>query len=238
MPHYTQPGVLALCAMRDQTLIIECNGEDVPCSLFEVPNPRGVILLGHGLGVDRHDETVLRPASILNDSSFTVVVPELPFHGERSAPGSEWTELVSKWQDFWAGEGRDVLVAEWLKVLAHVRECVGLPVSYFGLSLGTQYGILFLSRTQEVSAAVLGLFGSEPPPKSRIMNLLAPRVSIPVYFIQKLDDEIHPAENTTRLYDSLGAGVKVLDATPGLHGEVSRDSIENACRFLALQTDA
>lgn len=224
--------------MSERDFTVECDNDVVPCSLFETADARGVVLLGHGLGVDRHDETVLRPASMLQNSGFSVVVPELPLHGERSVSMSDWAEVVSNWQNFWVGEGRDKLLREWLQILAHVRGSFGLPISYFGLSLGTQYGILILSQTNDVRAAVLGLFGSEPPPRSKIMNLLAPQISVPVYFIQKLDDEIHSTENTTNLYNSLGSHRKVLDATPGLHGEVGRDSIQTACRFLVEHTDA
>lgn len=224
--------------MHEQEVSVQCGNTIVPCSRYEATEPVGVVLFGHGLGVDRRDETVRLPAELLNDFGFTVIVPELPLHGERSEGDSEWEDITSSWQEFWAGDGRNSLLAEWQQVLAYVQRSIRLPVFYFGLSLGTQYGVLFLSQTKGLNAAVLGLFGSEPPPKSRVMNLLAPTVTVPVYFIQKLDDEIHPAENTSRLYNSLGTSEKVLDATPGLHGEVSRHSIEGACRFLSQLVDA
>ncbi len=225
--------------MNEQSIEVAFEGGSIPCSLYVSPNPGGIALLGHGLGVDRFDETVVRPATALFEAGFSVVVPELPLHGARSEGTHEWSEIVSEWQGFWASEGRNVLLAEWRAVLSYTRRTFELPVVYFGLSLGTQYGILLLSQVQEVRAAVLGLFGSEPPPKSRVLNMTAPKVSIPVYFIQKLNDEIHPAETNRHLYDSLGAARKVLDASAGLHlhGEVSRRSIQEACRFLAEQVE-
>ncbi len=224
--------------MSEQQIIIEAAGADVPCSLYSARHPRAVVLFGHGLGVDRYHETVLGPVKILNEFGFSVLVPELPLHGERAGGGGpEWSEVVSRWQQFWAGNGRDHLLTEWQKILAYVQQTYGLPVVYFGLSLGTQYGIFLLSQTGDVNAAVLGLFGSEPPPKSIVMNHSAPEVSVPIYFIQKLDDEIHIAENVRHLYESLGSSLKVLDATPGMHGDVSGESIRKACRFLVEQIE-
>jgi hypothetical protein len=67
------------------------------------------------------------------------------------------------------------------------------------------------------------------------MNRYAPQVRCPVYFIQKLSDEIHPAETSSHLYSILGAAEKILDSTPGAHVEVSAQSFRNACDFLARQ---
>jgi hypothetical protein len=109
---------------------------------------------------------------------------------------------------------------------------------FFGLSLGTQYGIMFLSQQIEIKAAVLGLFGSERPPRSIVMNHCAPLVRTPVYFIQKLDDEIHPKETTLHLFESLGSEAKVLDASQGRHQSVSLESLNQSCSFLAGRIDA
>jgi hypothetical protein len=74
-----------------------------------------------------------------------------------------------------------------------------LPSAYFGLSSGTQYGVAFLGATTAISATVLGLFASRPPPRTPVMNRYAPRVNCPVYFILKQDDEIHPPETSEHL---------------------------------------
>lgn len=221
---------------EEQVLVPFESGPGIPCSIWSAArSPRGIVLLGHGLGVDRDHETVRVPARVSAlDHEAVVVVPEIPLHGVRDAHPRDPSGIVDRWQSFWAGGGATTLTAELGCVLRFARASYGpLPVSYFGLSLGTQYGIPFLAREPEVCAAVLGLFGSRPPPRSPLMNRDAPAVRCPVYFVQKLDDELHGADSTTHLYQRLGAAEKVLDATPGGHAETSMASVRKACAFLA-----
>ncbi len=207
----------------------------IPSSIWSGnEKPTGVVLLGHGLGVDRHDQTVMRPMEILvQKHGAAVVVPEIPLHGVRAELPFNTPEIVERWQQFWISGGVDSICRE-LTALAHfcMERFAGLPLAYFGVSLGTQYGIPFLAQNESICSAVLGLFGSHPPPKTPVMNRFAPAVSCPSYFIQKLDDEIHPAETTSHLFATIGAKEKVLDSTRGRHADVSEDTVRSACRFL------
>lgn len=208
----------------------------IPCSIWSASdNPRGVVLVGHGLGVDRYDITVRRPVDLLTmDHDAVVVVPEIPLHGVRDAFADDPLGIVDRWQEFWVSGGADVMAKEFLRVTERCRELYGaLPIAYFGVSLGTQYGVAFLAQSSDVQAAVLGLFGSHPAPKTPVMNRFAPRVRCPVYFIQKLDDEIHSAASTTHLFASLGCEHKVLDSTRGRHTDTSLATLRNSCAFLA-----
>jgi len=223
--------------MRENPIEIECKGKTIPCSLYRVDEPKGIALLGHGLGVDRFDTTVLAPTRILNELGIHVIVPELPLHGDRQDKQLEWDEIVEQWQSYWANDGRNLLLDEWQHIYAYTQQRFSLPIVYFGLSLGTQYGVLFLSNVTGVRGAVLGLFGSEPPPKSIVMNHCAPRVTVPTYFIQKMNDEIHSATATQHLYESLGSPSKILDSSLGQHKDVGADSIMKACDFLRKNLD-
>ena len=120
----------------------------------------------------------------------------------------------------------------------HSPQNLTSSLSILALSLGTQYGILFLSQQLNIKTAALGLFGSEPPPKSIIMNHCAPLVRTPVYFIQEQNDEIHSEKNYQHLYESLGSTEKVLDSTPGTHQGVSLESLHHSCQFIAERIDA
>ena len=161
----------------------------------------------------------------------------------RDYPPGNQLHIVERWQTYWTNRGAQQICAELLRVTDWCRGSFGstVPIAYFGLSLGTQYGIVFLSEVQRMAAAVLGLFGSYPRPRTRVMNERAPRVTCPVYFIQKLDDEIHCSESTAHLFSTLGAPQKVLDSSHGSHTEVSDKCIRDACKFLtsyAKQRDA
>jgi len=207
----------------------------IPCSIWSATGtPRGIVLLGHGLGVDRFDRTVRGPMEMLTrEHGAAVVVPEIPLHGVRADPRDDPSAIVDRWQRFWGAGGIEATCAELHRLTRFCEETFGaLPLAYFGVSLGTQYGIPFLAQTTIVKSAILGLFGSRPPPKTPVMNNFAPAVHCPVYFIQKLDDEIHPAESTSHLFSTLGATDKVLDSTSGKHGATSVEVLRNACAFL------
>lgn len=223
--------------MKEEVLELRQEEESsIPVSLWTPQgNARGVVLIGHGLGVDRTHAGVQIPAEHLVERlGIAVVAPDLPRHGVRRGERKDWAEVVAAWQTYWASGGAAELRDEWVRIAAFARErFAGARLGYFGLSLGTQYGVVFVSNAPQIAAAAFGLFGSEPPPKSAIMNACAPRVRCPVYFIQKQDDEIHPRASTDHLYASLGSAEKVLDSSPGRHADVSPETLARACEFLA-----
>jgi pimeloyl-ACP methyl ester carboxylesterase len=205
----------------------------IPLSVFRPePAPRAVVLVGHGLGADRSHSSVRLPAEILVERfGLAVVAPDLPRHGSRREREGDVTEA---WQTFWSSGGPAALRDEWLRGLRFARERFGgLPVGYFGLALATHYGIVFLANAPQVAAAVLGLCGAEPEPKSAILHACAPRVRCPVHFLQKQDDELQPRDASDRLYAELGSSEKSLDSSPGRHADVTPESIARGCAFLA-----
>jgi hypothetical protein len=223
--------------MHEETLALPGVGEgDMPISIW-VPNGllRGFVLMGHGLGVDRYHGSVQKPAHILTDThQLAVIAPDLPLHGLRKADVDDPTDLIHRWQTFWTEGGVRLLQEEWAAILAYGQgRFPELPCAYFGLSLGTQYGVAFLATTTNIRAAVLGLFGSRPPPRTPVMNSYAPQLRCPVYFIQKQGDEIHPLETSDHLFSILGSSTKSLDSSSGGHSGVSTSSLRNACGFIS-----
>jgi predicted alpha/beta-hydrolase family hydrolase len=223
--------------VREEVLELRAEEEpSIPVSVWTPEaKPRAVVLLGHGLGVDRSHSTVQIPAEHLVERlGIAVVAPDLPIHGVRRGVARDPAEIVAAWQAYWASGGAAALRDEWVRIAVFARErFAGARLGYFGLSLGTQYGVVFIANAPQIAAAVLGLFGSEPPPKSAILNTCAPRVRCPVYFVQKQDDEIHSRASTDHLYATLGSDEKVLDSSPGLHAAVSPETLQRACEFLA-----
>jgi dienelactone hydrolase len=222
--------------LKEESLELRKEEESaIPLSVWTPDErPKAVVLLGHGLGADRTHPTVRAPVQVLVETlGLAVVAPDLPEHGVRTARGTG-PASAEAWQNFWTSGGPALLRDEWVRILDFARDRFGgQRVGYFGLSLGTQYGVVFLAHAPQVAAAVLGLFGSEPPPKSAIMNSCAPRVRCPVYFVQKQDDELHSRASTSHLYESLASTEKVLDSSPGRHAAVTPETLARACRFLA-----
>ena len=78
-----------------------------------------------------------------------------------------------------------------------------------------------------MSAAVLGLFRRGP-----VVAHYAARVRCPVFFIQQLDDEVHPREEVAALFDEVAAPEKHLAASAGAHAEVPDAVLRAAVDFL------
>jgi dienelactone hydrolase len=222
--------------MQEENFEISASADSIPASLWlpEGQRSRAVVLLGHGLGVDRHHEYNLRTATLLTAAGCSVLAPELPLHGERrTEEPADWNAVVSAWQAYWASGGIQALKEEWYSAQSYATDRFpGIPIGYFGLSLGTQYGVPFLADNDAIEAAVLGLFGSLPRPQTRVMNRYAPRVSCPVAFIKQVDDEIHPSETSDHLFSILGSTTKKMIAGSGRHAEVPLANMQLAAQFL------
>jgi len=223
--------------VREKQVDIATGTSTIPASLY-LPEHRtaaAVVLLGHGLGVDRHHEYNKLPARLLTERGCAVLIPELPLHGDRRGEEpADWQAVVDAWQAYWGGGGVEALAAEWRVTQRYARDRFpGCAIGYFGLSLGTQYGVAFLAGNDSIEAAVLGLFGSLPLPKTPVMNRYAPLVTCPVAFIKQTDDEIHPGPTVDHLFDSLGSKTKRMIEGIGRHAEVAGANIDAATRFLA-----
>ncbi|MFP6807130.1 MAG: hypothetical protein VB957_08110 [Pseudomonadales bacterium] len=77
-------------------LSVDSDGGSIPCTFYKPKMPNGIVLLGHGLSVDRFHQTVVGPAKMLaDDFNLAVLVPELPFHGKRAKGVYQWNEYTS-----------------------------------------------------------------------------------------------------------------------------------------------
>jgi cephalosporin-C deacetylase-like acetyl esterase len=121
------------------------------------------------------------------------------------------------------------LVPDWRATLDALQEldCVGggQPVGYYGLSQGGDVGIRLVAVEPRITAAVLGLIGSD------WLADFAARVTIPVEFVMQWDDEGHSRESVMELFDALGSAEKTLHANPGAHREVPLFEIDSSVRF-------
>jgi dienelactone hydrolase len=224
--------------VNEEELELRAEGESpVPVSVWSADGaPRGAVLLGHGLCADRTHPTVRIPAEQLVERGLAVVAPDLPGHGVRRGQARDPDQIAEAWQSYWSSGGPAALRDEWVRILAFTRQRFpNARVGYFGLSLAAQYGVVFLANAPQVAAAVLGLWGAEPAPKSAILHACAPRVRCPVYFVQKQSDELHPRERSDHLFSLLGSAAKVMHSTPGRHADVTPEEYARACGFLAEQ---
>jgi pimeloyl-ACP methyl ester carboxylesterase len=107
-------------------------------------------------------------------------------------------------------------------------------VAYFGLSMGSLFGIPLLARRADVAVATLGLIGWSGAAAALGARLLtdAARITCPTLFLVQLEDELFDRAGCLAVFDALGAADKRLHANPGLHPEVPAEEIDFAYDFM------
>jgi dienelactone hydrolase len=227
--------------VRERDFAVEVGGRTVPGVLWlpeDGTGPRPLVLLGHG--ATRHKRTdylVALGRRLASDYGFAVAAIDAPGHGDRRTPGHD--DDVSLFSDFlaeWSREGTvDDVVAEWQAAIDAVRDLDEVgdgPVGYWGLSMGTIYGVPLAAAEPRIQVAVFGLMGLLGPTRDRLA-IDAPSVACPVLLIQQWDDSLIPRAEVFELFDALGSLDKRLHAHPGEHAAVPVEEIAFSARFLA-----
>jgi dienelactone hydrolase len=227
--------------VRERDFEVEVDGRRVPGVLWlpqDGTGPRPLVLLGHG--ATRHKRTdylVALGRRLAADYGFAVAAIDAPGHGDRRAPGHD--DDVTLFGDFlaeWSREGTvDDVVAEWQAAIDAVRDLDEVgdgPVGYWGLSMGTIYGVPLVAAEPRIQVAVFGLMGLLGPTRDRLAAD-APSIACPVLFLQQWDDALIPRAEVFELFEALGSVDKRLHAHPGDHAAVPVEEIAFSARFLA-----
>ena len=200
--------------------------------------PRPLVLIGHG--ATRHkrvDYIVGLARRLAADHGFAAAAIDGPGHGDRRLPGR--TDDIEVFSDFlaeWSREGTtDDMVADWSAAIDGLRALDDVgdgPIGYWGLSMGTIYGLPLAAAEPRIQVAVFGLMGLVGPTREG-MAADARRLSCPVLFLQQWDDSLIPREDVFELFDALGSLDKRLHAHPGDHAAVPVEEMAFSARFLA-----
>ena len=227
--------------VRERGFSVDVEGRTVPGVLW-LPDagagPRPLVLLGHG--ATRHkrvDYLVALGRRLAADYGFAVAAVDGPGHGDRRAPGHrDDVALFSAFLTEWSREGTvDDMVADWQATIEGLRALDDIgdgPVGYWGLSMGTIYGVPLVAAEPRIRVAVFGLMGLLGPTRDR-MAADAASISCPVLFIQQWDDSLIPRAETFELFDALSSIDKRLHAHPGEHAAVPVEEIVFSAQFLA-----
>jgi dienelactone hydrolase len=227
--------------VRERDFSVDVDGRTVPGVLW-LPEagagPRPLVLLGHG--ATRHkriDYLVALGRRLAADYGFAVAAIDGPGHGDRRAPGHhDEVALFSAFLTEWSREGTvDDMVADWQATIERLRALDDVgdgPVGYWGLSMGTIYGVPLVAAEPRIRVAVFGLMGLLGPTRDRVAADAA-SISCPVLFIQQWDDSLIPRAETFELFDALSSIDKRLHAHPGEHAAVPVEEIVFSAQFLA-----
>ncbi|HEX4979389.1 MAG TPA: hypothetical protein VFV35_04920 [Acidimicrobiales bacterium] len=213
-------------------LQVDHAGHHVPAILWTPADgpATGLVLVGHGYGLEKRTPYILSLARrLVRHHSIAAVSIDGPEHGDRIKTGDNW----------WSDAVTDHTVADWHAILRAVQDHpdvgAGVPVAYWGLSMGTIFGLPFVAAHQdELRAAVLGLMGVAGPTSERIeRDAKSLRADLPVLFLLQRDDELFALDQGLALFDAFGTSDKRLHLNVGAHSAVPVDEFESTQAFLA-----
>jgi dienelactone hydrolase len=122
-------------------------------------------------------------------------------------------------------------VAEWKATLDALQRLdeIGAqgPVAYWGVSMGTRYGVPFIASDPRIRCATLGLFGIGPDKDEFTEQAMS--IKVPLLFIFQLNDELMNPTAGLALFSAFGSEVKTMHINPGSHVGVplfERDAYE------------
>jgi dienelactone hydrolase len=129
----------------------------------------------------------------------------------------------------------DDVIADWKATLDALQKLPELgvgKVGYWGLSMGTMFGLPFVAAEPRIAVATLGLMGTGVFGEGRLERDAAD-VTCPVLFLQQWDDELIPRENGAALFGAIASTDKRLHAHPGAHAAVPPEEFTCTETFLA-----
>ena len=192
-----------------------------------------LVLFGHGASGDRYQSPICHLAHrFVDEIGCHALAIDGPVHGMRQVgPGGR-----TAFRDEIERAGfMDAMVADWHAALDATRARVSTgDIAYFGLSMGSIFGIPLVATLPDTKAAVLGLLGTTNaggPFASRVLADAA-RIRCPVLFLMQLEDELFPRDGYLAVFDALASDDKRIHANPGLHPEVPAEEISASFRFV------
>lgn len=180
--------------------VITASGRPVPAALWlpDGPPPQKITLIGHGGYGHQHEAGMLRIVELLlRDHHSAVLLIDGPVHGQRRADGGLDPEVVKRdWREYWHADPHiGEMVEDWQAALNWALAASGAAevYYYYGLSMGTVYGLPLIAADSRIRAAVLGMWGTSNISGPRLLQD-ADAVGVPVVFYTCLQDAIASEE--------------------------------------------
>ncbi|MEU1090338.1 alpha/beta hydrolase [Streptomyces sp. NPDC005892] len=221
---------------------------DVPGVLWSPASasadPAPLILMAHAGGNDKkHPAMANRARLFVNGCGFHVAVLDAPSHGDRPRTDHDEQERSALAGARTAGESVMPVVVRYnehlaARALPEMRAALdalqelpeigtGGPVGFFGVRMGTAFGMPLVAADSRITAAVFGLYWSESVVET------AKHITVPVEFSMQWDDEHIPREDALALFDAFASEEKTLHANAGKQGEQPRFESAAAVEFFA-----
>lgn len=199
------------------------------------PNPGSTLMcFGHGASGDRYQRPIPQLAGrFTSEAGLPVLSIDGPVHGLRQVGVGGRAAFLPEFQ-------RDAALADmtddWTAAIAAIRALpeVGTgKLAYFGLSMGSIFGIPLIASRTDVTVATLGLFGvADRFGHKDEFRSAAAKITCPLLYLMQLEDELFDRDGYLEIFDTFASTDKRLHANPGLHPEVPAEEVDFAFDFL------
>ena len=229
-------------AVRERDFTVERRGKTIPGVVWQplrVTGAQPLVLMGHGGTGHKRAPRLTRLAEIFTtEYGWWAAAIDGPVHGSR-APDSGASE--SAYREMWTRPTvvQD-MIDDWkavLDALTVLDDIDNTRIGYWGVSMGTMFGLPYVASDARIRAAVLGKAGMRGSSVQRSgidrhFEIYASRVTMPVLFNIQWDDERFDRDGQIELYESLGSTDKRMHAYPGRHSDDKPEALESSAAFL------
>lgn len=230
-------------AVGERGFEVKRDGQTIPGVLWSptaAAGPCPLVLMGHGGGGHKRNERMVMLGHLFAaDYGWCAAAIDGPVHGARGpVEDANHPAYRAMWQQPQAVQG---MIDDWratLDALSRLEAVDGSRVGYWGVSMGTMFGLPYVASEPRIRAAVLGKAGMRGPSVVRSgidkhFEIFAAKVMVPVLFTMQWDDERFERAGQLDLFDRLGSPDKRLHAYPGLHIDNGPEAFEVQAAFLA-----
>lgn len=229
----------APAGLRIREFRLQVQGRTVPARLWTPAGSHGpmpLVLVGHG-GSGHKDSQLVRDIAVpmVTKHGFAVAAIDGPVHGARRATFSDGPDVRQEFRDLWAsGTSIPAMVADWravLDVLSALPEINAAAIGWYGISMGTAYGIPLAAADPRIRAAVLGMWGSCRPASEQLVTDAA-KITCPVLFQTKSGETLFTVEGQQDIYDHFASQRKEHRVYPGGHTDPADQQLADIEKFL------
>ncbi len=224
--------------LDNRHIILDANGRRVPLAYWipvDASGPCPLVLVGHGGSGHKTSSLVLDIVQRALPAGIAVAAIDGPVHGERRQVFVDGPVVRDEFRELWSRGGDvDAMVQDWRAALDHLCQNASIDagrVAWYGISMGTAYGLPVVAADPRIQAAVLGMWGTCRAPSERLVAD-AHRLTVPVLFQVKREDAIFTAAGQRDLFDHIASASKAFAEYDGGHVDPVGEQLDDIVRFV------
>ena len=225
----------------EKSFVIESGSSSLPGVFWQgaLSEKSPLVLLAHGGSGHKKSEKMVAMGTWISEGfGWNAVSIDGPAHGDRG-PVQKSTDPA--YREMW--QRPDVvgtMVEDWkcvINVFVELDSTDPERIGFWGLSMGTMFGIPYVASDSRIKAAVLGKSGLTGSSVERsgirpYFEESAPQIMQPVLFSIQWDDERFDRQGQLELFDLIGSSDKRLHAYPGRHQDSGPEALQVQAEFL------